>query len=196
MKKRTIATYLLLTLIMTTIQTSPLMAEPPHRDSGTHMRRGQGGGASHHMMNRQHPGSERSSDRGDMDERRKEFLKRLNLNEDQKQALKNFREERQEIKIEMQRLKLQGMELMHLIKKPSSAESDVLAKVSEINALQAKVNTSRAQSALTLKKALSEEQFGRILGMLEKMKHHGDKRPPHPGSGDRHGPPAGEPPLL
>jgi Spy/CpxP family protein refolding chaperone len=135
-------------------------------------------------------------------EKRREFVRDLKLNEEQKIALKKFKEKREDLKIEMQRLKLEGMELMRLIKKPEALEAEVLKKVESINALQGKINLERAKNALSLKKVLTEEQFEKVVSAFEKMKRFGARLAggggqPSPGGhpGPGHHPGMGEGPM-
>lgn len=151
---------------------TPIFAQPANGRS--QIGRAAGGGMTDNQRGRQ----------AGMQQR---FLKELNLNEDQKNALKDFRSAREDLRIEKQRLKLVTMELMQLLKKGAS-DDEVMKKVEQLNESMTTTNTRRAQSVLELRSRLTAEQFQKIWQVIShKLQQQGRQGMSAGGPGRRSG---------
>ena len=108
----------------------------------------------------------------------------LKLSEEQKGKLKALREQKKEGRGKKEELRAKRQELMALLKSPGVSEREALAKVDEVNRLQAESNVARVKHMLELKKILTPEQFEKLRGKVqERMESRGGGKEGKSGSG-------------
>ena len=103
----------------------------------------------------------------------REAFQDLKLSEEQKGKLKALREQKKEGRGKKEELRAKRQELMALLKSPGVSEREALAKVDEVNRLQAESNVARVKHMLELKKILTPEQFEKLRGKVQERMEHG-----------------------
>ena len=109
------------------------------------------------------PGPDRCGCAGGKDS----LIKELNFSKEQQSALRSFHDRRQQMAKQMLRAKLEKLELNDLLRAPTVNEQAVKAQLGKLNQAVAEINNGRVENLLVLKKALTPEQYQRLMAHIE-----------------------------
>ena len=101
---------------------------------------------------------------------RERLLKDLNLNDEQKQALKRFKKQRSQSREKMQEVFSLRKSLMQSLKNPDSSEDEILGKAKALNKAQQKALMQRVNSMLSLKRELEPGQLKTLMARIQEMR--------------------------
>jgi Spy/CpxP family protein refolding chaperone len=115
------------------------------------------------------------------------MIKELDLNEEQQEALENFRDDREQVHKLMLKIQLERIELNELLKAEDFSEDKIKAQLEKLNQAMIDLNNQRIDNLLTLRKSLTQKQFKKLMSHVQqKMGRHSGG----PG-GSHHGPGGG-----
>lgn len=120
-----------------------------------------------------------SSNREGYADMRSELFKQLNLTDEQKKVMKQFRKNKTEVQKLGLKIKIERLDLMELIRDEEATEEATLAQIGKVNDLMAEMNTARVKNMLLLKKSLNPDQMRKVMRFMFEMKeswHHDDHR--------------------
>jgi Spy/CpxP family protein refolding chaperone len=99
-----------------------------------------------------------------------QFIKELNLNDQQKEAVKAFRKEKAEVEKLSIDLRSEQEELREAAKDPKSDDKALLAMVERVNKLQGDINLRKIKNFISLRKSLSPEQLSQIIEKRDELR--------------------------
>lgn len=98
---------------------------------------------------------------------REKLLQKLNLNEQQKKAMQEFRSSREQLMEIGLDLKDKRDKINLMLKDQGSSEQEIRKELSELNRLMSELNQKRVENLLTLRKGLNPEQFKKVLRFID-----------------------------
>ncbi|RMG41729.1 MAG: hypothetical protein D6719_07885 [Candidatus Dadabacteria bacterium] len=104
---------------------------------------------------------------------RQELIKKLGLNQQQKQAIKEFRDRKDDLKVLDMKVKTARLELQNMIKHGKASEAQIMKQVEKVNNLMSELNRKKVANILKLRAELSPEQFEKIINFIEHQKKSG-----------------------
>ena len=102
------------------------------------------------------------------DEQRKKIFEQLNLTDEQKQVLKDYKKSKMKVQKMMLQAKLERMELNELLAEDKISESKIMSQLDKVNKSIADLNSFRVKNMLSLKKTLSPEQMHKLRQVARK----------------------------
>lgn len=98
------------------------------------------------------------------------ILQELNLSSEQKEQLRDMREQRQYVRTLSQEVMEQRRELRELLKDDSSTEQQILDRVNRLNDNIAELNVARIKNLLEMRRVLTPEQRQEARKLIEQRR--------------------------
>lgn len=117
---------------------------------------------------------------------RHRFIEELNLSQEQKSALKKFKESRGENKQAFEKMRTARKDLSEAIKNSSASDTEVMKQVELVNQNFAEMNRARVSRMLELRKILGADKFAKLTEKIKERREQGG-RPGMFGRGEKDG---------